>query len=445
MAERSKLPWLVLALTSLGAVVAVGTKPVAAEEILYLTNGRHIRVDRYWEEDDQVFYERDGNVVGFPRRLLERVHRVRSEAVESDDALPPSGFRNEIVSETVAEARLSADEGDFDRAAGLYRRAIDKAPDSVQSRFELAELYFQRGDLYAAQSQLEQAKRLAPEDARVRELLGDVYYRRGRTPLAIREWQRALSNAPTSALLYKLKRALRENDDDIDFEEVERPNFVIRYDGHVNERLGRLAAAALDEEYYELSQELRFSPRAPVRVTLYTNREFRDVTHAPEWASALNDGEIRIPVEGVTVVTNALRRVLRHELSHSFIESMTAGNCPAWFHEGVAQLLEGELRMDPYPKLREAKASGRLLPLWSLEGSLLHYSKDKARLAYAESAAAVEYLEARRGREGIVRILKLLGEQQTMNDVLKRVVGLDYQELQTAWEADLTRYRPPAR
>ncbi len=32
-----------------------------------------------------------------------------------------------------------------------------------------------------------------------------------------------------------------------------------------------------------------------------------------------------------------------------------------------------------------------------------------------------------------------------MNDALKKVIGLDYQELQTAWEADLERYRPSDR
>ena len=32
-----------------------------------------------------------------------------------------------------------------------------------------------------------------------------------------------------------------------------------------------------------------------------------------------------------------------------------------------------------------------------------------------------------------------------MNEALKAVVGLDYQEFQTAWEADLKRFRPSAR
>ena len=55
---------------------------------------------------------------------------------------------------------------------------------------------------------------------------------------------------------------------------------------------------ALESEYEELVQEFHFTPQAPVKVTLYTNREFSEVTHAPSWVSALNDGEIRIPVEG---------------------------------------------------------------------------------------------------------------------------------------------------
>ena len=267
----------------------------------------------------------------------------------------------------------------------------------------------------------------------------------GRLPLAIREWQSALEIHPDPGILYKLKKALRENNEDIDFDEVSQPHFLIRYDGQVNEQIGRIIAAALEEEHFELSRALRFAPRTPVKVTLYTNQEFRDVTTAPAWASGLNDGEIKIPVEGLTEMTPKLRRVLRHELTHSFVNAMTSGNCPSWFHEGLAQLHEGSNRIDPYPRLKEASAQGEVLPLWSLEGPLLNYSKEKALLAYAEALAATEYLEARKGRTALLHILELLGERYTMNDALKKVIGLDYQELQTAWEADLERYRPHDR
>jgi Tfp pilus assembly protein PilF len=432
--QTAQLPILLLVAT-----------PTGAEEILYLTNGRQIRVEHFWEEGEQIFYEIKGNVFGFPRTLLERVDHVGSASDDEEVQQPESGFRNEIATDTVQAARDEARKGDLDEAGRLYRSALRKAPDSIVARVELAELYIQRGDLRAAQSQLEQAKRLVPEDPDVRERLGDVYYDRGRTSLAIREWQLALSQQPNPALLYKLKQALRENDDDINFEEIEQPHFLIRYDGRVNESIGRIVAAALDEEYYELSRELHFTPGAPIHVTLYTNQEFQDVTRAPKWASALNDGEIRVPVEGVTVMTPKLQRVLRHELTHSFINALTQGNCPAWFHEGIAQLREGKEGMDPYPRLREAQARGALLPLWSLEGPLLNYSKEKALLVYAQSLSATQYVTARKGRSALVKILGMLAQRQTMNDALKKVVGLDYQEFQVAWEADLTRYRPTSR
>lgn len=437
MTRATRLRLLTVALGLAMAVV------VDAREVLFLKNGRSIVVDRYWEDGEQILYEKNGSVFGFPRSLLERVDRA---VPRPDNAEPePTGFRNEIADETVSEARQSARDGDTERAARLYQRAIRKAPDELAPRLELAELYFARGDMRAAQSELEQAKRFDPDNPKVMERLGDVYYRRGRTGLAIREWQLALSSDPSPGLLYKLKLALRENDDDIVFDEVQSINFVIRYDGQVNETIGRVVAAALDDEYYALEREFRFSPKKPIRITLYTEREFRDVTHAPSWASGLNDGEIRIPVEGVTQLTPKLRRVVRHELTHSFVNALTNRNCPSWFHEGLAQLREGTERVDPYPTLRQAQAEGKLLPLWSLEGSLVGYSKDKARLVYAQALAATEYVAMRRGKDAPVKILRLLARNETMNDALQSVVGLDYQEFQTAWEADLARYRPPSR
>ena len=74
-----------------------------------------------------------------------------------------------------------------------------------------------------------------------------------------------------------------------------------------------------------------------------------------------------------------------------------------------------------------------------------HPGRVEAALPYSEALAATEYLEARKGRTALLQILELLGERYTMNDALKKVIGLDYQELQTAWEADLERYRPPDR
>ncbi|HEX9724666.1 MAG TPA: tetratricopeptide repeat protein [Vicinamibacteria bacterium] len=432
------------------SLVFLATRGITSGETLHLKNGRTIEVDRYWEEGTQLYYQKNGSTFGFPSSLLERVEQ-NAPPRATDPAADPTpdlaetsstGFRNEPYTQAVNNARLSAEEGELDEASRYYRQALRAAPESVVARVELGELYIERGDLSAAQTELELAKRSAPEDPTVRDLLGDVYYGRGRTAFAIREWQKALELDPRVDVLDKLKKALQENDQDIEFDELRRPHFLIRYDGAVNELIGREIAVALESEYQDLTEELRFSPSAPVQVTLYTNREFTDVTHAPSWVSALNDGEIRIPVEGLTQLNPKVRGVLRPELTHTFINARTGNNCPTWFHEGFAQWRTGATPPGMYEFLIEAKESNALLPLWSLEGPLLSYSTDKARLVYLESLAATQYLVDRKGTEALHQILDLLARRYTMNDALNKVIGLDYQELQIAWEADLTRYRP---
>ena len=37
----------------------------------------------------------------------------------------------------------------------------------------------------------------------------------------------------------------------------------------------------------------------------------------------------------------ALSRILKHELTHSFLYQKTQGRCPTWLQEGVAQWMEG--------------------------------------------------------------------------------------------------------
>lgn len=426
---------------------SVGTS-AAAKIVLFLKNGRQIVVDRYWEQGQQIFYEKNGGRFGFPRHLLERVagaepHETSEGGAEQAEAV--EGYRNEVATSSIEAARQASREGQIEEAVRQYRKALEADPTAVAARVELGILYFEKGDLYAAESQLEQAKSETPEDARVRELLGDVYSRMGRTPLAIREWQAALSAGSSPGLLFKLKRALEKNDEDINFEETDHPHFLIRYEGTVDETIGRIVASALEAEYYDLARELHFTPPAPIKVMLYTNQEFFDATRAPTWVSGLNDGEIRVPVEGLSVMTPKLRRVLRHELTHSFVNTMTLGNCPSWFQEGLAQLREGAERSDPYPRLRAARADGSLMPLWILEGPLLNDSKDKALLAYAEALSATEYLIARKGQAALLQLLRLLADGYAMGDALKRVVGLDYREFQTAWQADFDRYSPKGR
>src|SRR5258707_15353917 len=88
--------------------------------------------------------------------------------------------------------------------------------------------------------------------------------------------------------------------------------------------------------------ELNYTPPEPIGVILYTRQAFADITRAPGWAGALNDGRIRVPVQGLTQLTPELSRVLKHELTHSFVRQKTHPAAPTWLQEGLAQWMEGK-------------------------------------------------------------------------------------------------------
>jgi hypothetical protein len=130
-------------------------------------------------------------------------------------------------------------------------------------------------------------------------------------------------------------------------------------------------------------------------------------------------------------------RVLRHELAHSFVAARTAGNCPTWLHEGIAQWLEGGDPGRDDGSLASAARDGRLLPLLTLEAPFQGLSEADATLAYAESVSAVGYILRRSGEAGIVRLLSALGDRIPSEEALPVALALSYPELQKGWSDSL--------
>jgi hypothetical protein len=165
-------------------------------------------------------------------------------------------------------------------------------------------------------------------------------------------------------------------------------------------------------------------------VILYTQEAFRDVTRAPSWAGAVNDGRIRVPVQGVETVSPELERVLKHELTHSFVFQKTTGRCPTWLNEGIAQWMEGRRSgTDAGPLVasfeRENGKALRYLP-----GSWTKLTDLQARFAYAWSLAVVEAVEAQSGLNAIDRLLdaertKASGEAALREALRTGFSGLD--------------------
>jgi len=267
--------------------------------------------------------------------------------------------------------------------------------------------------------------------------MGVAYFAADRTREAIPLLKAALAIRPDPTIERLLGKAERELTAESDYTQRETSHFTLRYEGHtVSDGLSRSILDTLESHYDDLVRELGVTPRSNIAVILYTERAFVDVTQSPEWTAALNDGKIRVPIDGVSSMSATLSRVLRHELAHSFISQASRGRCPQWLHEGIAQYVEP----------RRLGANGRLLaqlfseqkqvPLNALEGSFMSFSGQQAAVAYAESLAAAEFISQTYGMSDLRLILERMGQGASTEGALRATIHSGYAQ----FELELGKY-----
>src|SRR5207245_3240667 len=121
----------------------------------------------------------------------------------------------------------------------------------------------------------------------------------------------------------------------------ESAHLTLQYAGDkTSQQLTQELLATMENQYQDLGHQLSYEPAENIIVILYTQKEFVDITEAPSWAGALNDGKLRIPIGGVTAMNSELQRVLKHELTQSFIASLSGGRVPVCLNDGVATLVD---------------------------------------------------------------------------------------------------------
>jgi hypothetical protein len=228
-----------------------------------------------------------------------------------------------------------------------------------------------------------------------------------------------------------LAKAQREVAAEANFSQSETGHFTLRYEGRqTSDEFRRQLTQALEADYTDLVGQLDSEPRYSIPVVLYTEQQFFDVTQAPGWTSAMNDGKLRIPVNGLTELTPDLARVLKHELAHSFINQLSAGRCPQWLHEGIAQLLEPRSAAPFGRRLGQLMTEHQALPFNMLDGSFIRFSAPEARLAYDESLAAAEYIRDTYGMSDLVRILQRIAAGSSTEAALRATIHCDYAGLE---------------
>jgi hypothetical protein len=268
-------------------------------------------------------------------------------------------------------------------------------------------------------------------------LLGDAYYFAEGAERAVRYWKQADAVRPDPRLQDRIRRAEQEAALERDLEQAESYHFILSWEGsELPGSFGRDVLESMEQSYSELEAALDFSPREQVSVIFYSSQQFGDITRSPGWAGAVNDGKIRVPVQGLTTVTPELNQVLKHEMAHSFVHQIAEGHCPTWLNEGIAQLLSGESLGHYGAELAMRYSAARNVPLMLLEGSFGRLGPAQATLAYAESLAAVEMIREQYGDYQLPALLKALRNGQNIAAALRAVLRVDYRD----FEEELSRY-----
>jgi hypothetical protein len=333
--------------------------------------------------------------------------------------------------------KFEFEHGNIGEARRYFENALRFQADNSTILIYYSALLIRTGNAAQALPYAQRAVRSAPESPDAYTILGYAQFASDRTKEAVTSWQHSLQLRPDPAVQQFLAKAQREDNAEANFTEHESSHFVLHYEGkQTSDAFRAQILEALESDYDDLSRDLGTPPRDNIQVTLYTEQAFFDVTHAPSWSGALNDGKLRIPINGLNSVTPELARVLKHELAHSFINQLSAGRCPPWLHEGIAQLLEPKsLGSEGRPLARLFKSQNNI-PLNTLEGSFMRFSGAQAYVAYAESLAAVTYINESSGMGDIQSILQRLREGSSTEAALRATIHSDYGQL----ESELAKY-----
>jgi len=341
--------------------------------------------------------------------------------------------RAQLSSSNPVDAGFQAiQNGDTDTAASIFKGALARSPRDARLLFGAGVVAHLQGNEHDAMSLLKQALQYEPRFTQAAAMLGEIAYHEGDLDLAIKTYERALAFAPTNAALrerleaWRSEAALPQNSN-----AFKDDRFAIMFDGPVQEKLAARAASVLSAAFWRIGKALGAYPTAPINVVLYSERQFHDITGAPEWSGGGFDGQVRMPVRGASQNLQEFDRVLTHELTHAMLKSLAPRNVPVWLHEGLAMHFEGR---DGLRSERRLAAARMFVPLAVLRTSFMGLNAAQAALAYEESAFATRALIDRIGLAGIGILLQDLDAGQTLEQAIER-----FDVTFPSFEADLMR------
>ncbi len=161
----------------------------------------------------------------------------------------------------------------------------------------------------------------------------------------------------------------------------------------------------------------------------------------PEWGIAvakLNPDRAILKSPGIANISfTRMKEVIIHELNHIYMFRIpNYYSIPSWFKEGMAMAVSKEFSLIHKIEISKAYWQKQIIPLQRLQ-TMGSHTKGKIKLAYGESAAAIEALQYYYGEDTPLHILYAMRNGKEFIGALESTINEEYIEFQIKFEAYL--------
>lgn len=344
------------------------------------------------------------------------------------------------------ERRFTESQSLFERAGKRLSTVSDEAmrTDIQRNYSSLLALWgaelMKRDQYDHARTAFDQSLQLNGENPTAAIYLGDLFYEADNYDEARRHYALAMKHDKENATYLQGRLDMIEDEAKVQglFRKAEdrKGRFVLQHVPYTNGTPVTEILEMLDEAYEQVGRKLGIYPARRVNVKVYEGRDFYKISRLPEWAIGIFDGKLRLRLEDIQSAPAQVRDLLFHEYTHAVLAMNVKQHVPAWFHEGLAQLMEPQFAENSREQTQMRAALARKkLSFEVLKDSFRELdSRQDAENAYLLSKYFLASLNRQHGEQKLTRwIAEMASSDLKFEDAFARVYGEPLDKAQDAW------------
>jgi len=343
------------------------------------------------------------------------------------------------------ERKFVEAQGYFEKASSVLSRLKDETVrGSIRENYSaLLTLWgtemMKRNQVSDSKKALAQAIELDAKNGVALVSLGDLAYEANDYAAAAKNYKAAVPHSTENKEYLTNRIQMIEDESKLEsrFHHVadDSKRFLVQYVQYNGGTTVSAVLKMLNEAYDIIGRDLGVYPARAVNVKIYTQEDFFKVAKLPEWAIGIFDGKMRLRVDEVQSAPALVRDLLFHEYTHAVLAMNVKQEVPAWFHEGIAQLMEPQFRENSREQEQVRMALTRhQISFEQLEDSFKEITnKGTAENAYLMSKYFLTHLNRKYGHDKLREWVTTLTKDEPFSDAFKKVYRTDLKTAQENW------------